>query len=441
MTQPPRRSLDELVDVVVGDLWSTPVRAMEAVLERGPAAVEPVARGLERALERRGGPWSERGPTEDGGETLEPLWAAVLLGQLGSPEGAEPLVEAIRRTDEREYTLRQAAAEALARIGTPAMEAIHGLVRSDAPDERLWGYAALGWVEDEAAHERLLDALESDTEMLDVVASAVAARGREEAIPRLHAALERAEPWMRPELEDAIRELAHAEPRRSPLEEDWRLRYRLDPSHGTIPLTWATVSAIVRIDPEFREERVTLPVRPLEEILAEPWEEEPQPERCENCGVVLFEGTGVDVCPETAVSVALIQHEMLGQARAAGFRDLFDLMADLEAELWALDDAPWPVDAREIEAHEDEETRITLLHRACEWLVERGVEEIGAGRAALLAEAGRLADLHGDPEGLLSDGATFRTASPIRAPEEPGRNDPCPCGSGRKYKKCCGAPG
>jgi hypothetical protein len=23
----------------------------------------------------------------------------------------------------------------------------------------------------------------------------------------------------------------------------------------------------------------------------------------------------------------------------------------------------------------------------------------------------------------------------------PGRNEPCPCGSGRKYKKCCGAPG
>lgn len=22
-----------------------------------------------------------------------------------------------------------------------------------------------------------------------------------------------------------------------------------------------------------------------------------------------------------------------------------------------------------------------------------------------------------------------------------GRNDPCPCGSGRKYKKCCGAKG
>ncbi len=27
----------------------------------------------------------------------------------------------------------------------------------------------------------------------------------------------------------------------------------------------------------------------------------------------------------------------------------------------------------------------------------------------------------------------------IRKPPEPGRNDPCPCGSGKKYKKCCGA--
>ena len=23
--------------------------------------------------------------------------------------------------------------------------------------------------------------------------------------------------------------------------------------------------------------------------------------------------------------------------------------------------------------------------------------------------------------------------------DKTGRNDPCPCGSGKKYKKCCGA--
>ena len=27
---------------------------------------------------------------------------------------------------------------------------------------------------------------------------------------------------------------------------------------------------------------------------------------------------------------------------------------------------------------------------------------------------------------------------PLKADEQPGRNDPCPCGSGKKYKKCCG---
>ncbi len=29
--------------------------------------------------------------------------------------------------------------------------------------------------------------------------------------------------------------------------------------------------------------------------------------------------------------------------------------------------------------------------------------------------------------------------APVRKPAEPGRNDPCPCGSGKKYKKCHGA--
>ena len=30
-------------------------------------------------------------------------------------------------------------------------------------------------------------------------------------------------------------------------------------------------------------------------------------------------------------------------------------------------------------------------------------------------------------------------AIPVRTTPKIGRNDPCPCGSGRKYKKCCGA--
>lgn len=31
-----------------------------------------------------------------------------------------------------------------------------------------------------------------------------------------------------------------------------------------------------------------------------------------------------------------------------------------------------------------------------------------------------------------------RNNMPYRATPAPGRNEPCPCGSGRKYKHCCG---
>jgi len=31
------------------------------------------------------------------------------------------------------------------------------------------------------------------------------------------------------------------------------------------------------------------------------------------------------------------------------------------------------------------------------------------------------------------------TRAPLRVADEPGRNAPCPCGSGKKFKQCCGA--
>ena len=32
-----------------------------------------------------------------------------------------------------------------------------------------------------------------------------------------------------------------------------------------------------------------------------------------------------------------------------------------------------------------------------------------------------------------------KSSHTIVKPPKIGRNDPCPCGSGKKYKKCCGA--
>jgi hypothetical protein len=51
--------------------------------------------------------------------------------------------------------------------------------------------------------------------------------------------------------------------------------------------------------------------------------------------------------------------------------------------------------------------------------------------------------LHGKKPVFSEDDSTDdedddREEAPVVA-AKPGRNDPCPCGSGKKYKKCCGA--
>ena len=44
---------------------------------------------------------------------------------------------------------------------------------------------------------------------------------------------------------------------------------------------------------------------------------------------------------------------------------------------------------------------------------------------------------HGPPDADRPEGSEDILLGRVRPV---GRNDPCPCGSGKKYKKCCGAP-
>jgi len=52
--------------------------------------------------------------------------------------------------------------------------------------------------------------------------------------------------------------------------------------------------------------------------------------------------------------------------------------------------------------------------------------------------------LHEKSEFVRRDGRWFYTRAvrtgpaPVKAAPKVGRNDPCPCGSGKKYKHCCG---
>ena len=41
------------------------------------------------------------------------------------------------------------------------------------------------------------------------------------------------------------------------------------------------------------------------------------------------------------------------------------------------------------------------------------------------------------PQQLIYQRPELTTPTPVVGGEKPGRNDPCPCGSGKKYKKCC----
>ena len=48
-------------------------------------------------------------------------------------------------------------------------------------------------------------------------------------------------------------------------------------------------------------------------------------------------------------------------------------------------------------------------------------------------EAARVAAMHSETGGE----AHGKVETIVNVDEEPGNNDPCPCGSGKKYKKCC----
>ena len=69
---------------------------------------------------------------------------------------------------------------------------------------------------------------------------------------------------------------------------------------------------------------------------------------------------------------------------------------------------------------------------------ERGLVEFRArcrikGQSAGIDEASEFIKENG--RWFYVDGSTIQ---PVRSESKQGRNDPCACGSGKKYKKCCG---
>jgi preprotein translocase subunit SecA len=78
----------------------------------------------------------------------------------------------------------------------------------------------------------------------------------------------------------------------------------------------------------------------------------------------------------------------------------------------------------------------------------RSASELEQASESMNDDLAKLSDVqyqHADPEREVAGSTGDRGAAidiqpaPIRSGPKIGRNDPCPCGSGKKYKNCCGA--
>jgi hypothetical protein len=412
MTDYSAHSLKDLIDVITTWPVGMPVRAMERVLALGESSVPSLIEALER--------WRDD-------DSRDLLWPVVLLGEIRSPIALQPLIDQVQRTNEEE--LARAAAEGLAKIGVPALSALNQLATAPDPLVRIHGYAALGGIRDDQAFTTLVDALTKDPNLSDVLAQALYDQGKAEAVPSLYNAYCNCEPWQRIEFEDAIRGLHFGQIDPPVWGKNWRVRYRRDPAWGTFELGWLGICVLTRGHGEKITERVSPPLRSLEEILRGGAE---SVKTCEDCGGPVEHPTGLPVCPETALGVALQQARFLGQMRQDGTDDIFDLCDTLDAMSWKHYEREEAAKTSEEDHWHDEEEDLEIHRNTCSWLVEQGIEDIAGGRAMLLAKALELADRFGDPEGLLSPARRSQKVAP-----KIGRNDPCPCGSRLKYKRCC----
>ena len=103
--------------------------------------------------------------------------------------------------------------------------------------------------------------------------------------------------------------------------------------------------------------------------------------------------------------------------------------------------AQWPDDATDSE--EAQRALIPIAARMASDSEELADEESRAVVEAARKECPRAKDLAEALYQIVESVFTFKT---LNVPNEPvrrespriGRNDPCPCGSGKKYKQCCG---
>jgi uncharacterized protein YecA (UPF0149 family) len=380
------------------------------------------------------------------GDGFAPVHAARLLGELGDPRAVQPLLDVILEGDWDELVV-DAASTALPKHGRAALEPL--LAAHDAEDDAFeraifGGYLAELGVADERIYERLVKHLE---EQLTLGAGSLAVYGDPRALPLLCQALDEWDPDD-PDADAAdVTELTYAieqlggeltGPQAAKQAAAQRVRQfeasqlsrsgRFLVRRATLPALRSTFES--GDGPPLWEVRGILAALVSQPSFAPPSTWLPS--------VLVDRGT-----PEGIEAVIDLYNATLG-AIARDPADLCPVASDIEATTAfcrgyvdaALADPEWLPARRTLEPMSvmmllagtvalDGIEGAVLVQR------EHATQQARDVLPQLLAEIHRaLAPVRAE---IAGRGVQRRKAASV------GRNDPCLCGSGKKYKRCCGA--
>ena len=115
--------------------------------------------------------------------------------------------------------------------------------------------------------------------------------------------------------------------------------------------------------------------------------------------------------------------------------DLFDEDRFKQCEVKAWDKA----NAAKLIESGNIQTKFNVVDTLNAWIVDDSNNEVADNMSnedsdafeSLMGEDGLLADI------LYDENTILENSVPVSSLPTAGRNDPCPCGSGKKYKKCC----
>lgn len=430
---PGSRDIREIIECEEGQ----PIAAMERLIRAGGAAVP----GIQAAIERHQG---------DDDRDLMPL--IVVLGEIRSPDSISFLAGLLRQPALGEV-LMDAASEALGKIGPAAVPALAELLDSPEVKTRFWALGSLSRMRHTCALPHLRKALKTMPEICGLAAHGLTDLNDKESIRDIYEVYEKLPNtgfWL-PDLRDSIASLAGQLqlPEDKPGEKDWRTRWRRRPAYGWVPspstlmvgyIMWENYST-----KKWRERK--LEKETFEQITTKPekFSEKEERKPCDSCGEKIIDVAAVPVCPELAYGSTLYQENLLQKCLKDGITTIPMALDDLDQEL-LYGDTEWA------DLSEEKRERWVLAQQTYEFLLLDGCRTVQDGILRIRELRAGLGRLWGIPQEELVDEELLDKEAFVRAgmglpkngdgyrrEDKVGRNEPCPCGSGKKFKKCCGA--